>query len=66
MSKDDPEEEFCYKENAFFPRSEFSNHPVWGRVHNTTPSHTTLGTDLDDDTLVEIHDVPPPQDPPAF
>jgi hypothetical protein len=51
MSENDSAEEFCYKENAFFPRCEFFDHPTWGRVHNGVTCHTTLGTDIDDETF---------------
>jgi hypothetical protein len=68
MSENDSDEEFCYKENAFFPRSEFFDHPTWGRVHDKAPCHTILGTDISDDSLPYIGGLPgaPPSDPGAF
>jgi hypothetical protein len=40
-------EEFCYKENAFFPTDQFIDDSKWGRVHNVTPRHSINGTNID-------------------
>jgi hypothetical protein len=47
MASADLPKVFCYKENAFFPASDFIDDPKLGRIHNVDPPHIDTGTRLE-------------------
>ncbi len=47
MSPADTSDRFCRYEGDNFPDGEFSDDPIWGKVHEVQPRHTVHGAIID-------------------
>jgi hypothetical protein len=62
METEDQQQEYCRKENAWFPKAEFSDIENWGKVHNRGRRHAAAtGDEVDNprsayDPLVTLQD----------